>query len=199
MLPRLKKLFLEKPGQVLLYLDVALKAYVMNLDKGIEILQSSYSKDLRFGQGSRHDSVLMAFSVVEAWPLLEDLGLNVKAFIGDSAHDANALYLLLDVYGSKPVIDLRVKPEASLVLNKQGISLCPKGFLMQYWGFDKKKNRFKWRCPKKAGKKKDRDKVCCDQPCTDSKYGYIRYTKPGGGKAYLYGYPQGVSSVAVPL
>jgi hypothetical protein len=39
MLPRIRKFFLEKPGQVLLYLDAALKAYVMNLDRGIEILQ----------------------------------------------------------------------------------------------------------------------------------------------------------------
>jgi len=45
MLPRLKRLFLEKPGQVLFYLDAALKAYVLNLDRGIEILQGCYSKD----------------------------------------------------------------------------------------------------------------------------------------------------------
>ncbi|MBS4023375.1 MAG: hypothetical protein KGZ79_13295, partial [Dethiobacter sp.] len=45
MLPRIRKLYLEKPGQVLFYLNAALKAYLMNLNGGIEILQECYSKD----------------------------------------------------------------------------------------------------------------------------------------------------------
>ena len=132
---------------------------------------------LRFGQGSRHDSVLFAFSVVEAWPLFAKAGLDVTIFVGDSAHDAHALYTLSAEYGVKPVIDLNKKPASTISLNEQGIPLCPKGFMMQYWGFDKKKCRFKWRCPKITGKKKDRDKVDCTSPCIDSAYRMTCYTK----------------------
>ena len=105
---------------------------------------------LRFGQGSRHDSVLFAFSVVEALPLLHSTGFTVNTFIGDSAHDSYAFYTLLDDYEVKPVIDLKKKPKFSLPLNEHGIPLCPKGFMMHYWGYDKKRCRFKWRCPKKV-------------------------------------------------
>lgn len=86
---------------------------------------------LRFGQGSRHDSVLLAFSVVEAWPLFNRCGLSVSVLIGDSAHDANAIYDLLDGYNTKPLIELNHKPSSDIPLNERGIPLCPKGFLMQ--------------------------------------------------------------------
>ena len=146
---------------------------------------------LRFGQGSRHDSVLFAFSVVEAWPLFSEAGLKVSVFIGDSAHDANALYTLLDDYGSKPVIDLKNKPSALIPLNKQGIPLCPKGFLMQYWGFDEKRCRFKWRCPKITGKKRKRNKIDCKSPCTNSSYGFTCYTKPEWNRRIFTHIPRG--------
>ena len=146
---------------------------------------------LRFGQGSRHDSVLLAFSVVEAWPLFSEAGLNVSIFIGDSAHDAYPLYTLLDDYGSKPVIDLNKKPSSFIPLNEQGIPLCPKGFLMQYWGFDEKKSRFKWRCPKITGKKRSRDRIDCDTPCSDSSYGYTCYTKPEWDRRIFTDIPRG--------
>jgi hypothetical protein len=142
---------------------------------------------LRFGQGSRHDSVLLAFSVIEAWPLFNKAGLDVSIFIGDSAHDAYPLYTLLDDYGSKPVIDLKKKPSFVLPLNEQGIPLCPKGFLMQYWGFEKK-SRFKWRCPKITGKKRSRDRIDCDTPCSDSSYGY---TKPEWDRRIFTDIPRG--------
>ncbi|MDO9535787.1 MAG: transposase [Bacillota bacterium] len=146
---------------------------------------------LRFGQGSRHDSVLFAFSVVEAWPLFSEAGLNVNVFIGDSAHDANALYALLDDYGSKPVIELKNKPSSLIPLNEQGIPLCPKGFLMQYWGFDEKKSRFKWRCPKVVGKKSNRNKIDCTTPCTNSSYGFSCYTKPEWDRRIFTDIPRG--------
>jgi len=120
----------------------------------------------------------LAFSVVEAWPLLAKAGITVDVFIGDSAHDANALYALLDNYGSKSVIELNKKPTSFITLNQQGIPLCPKGHLMCYWGFDEKKSRFKWRCPKIAGTKRSRDKIVCDVPCSGSSYGFTCYTKP---------------------
>ena len=90
---------------------------------------------LRFGQEARHDSVLFAFSVVEAWTL------TVKIFIGDSAHDASALYGLLDDYVTKPVVESKKKPKFLLPLNEHGVPLCPKGFMMRYWGYDEKRSR----------------------------------------------------------
>ncbi len=149
---------------------------------------------LRFGQGSRHDSVLSAFSVAEAWPLLEQVGLEVSIFIGDSAHDAYALYNLLDDYETRPVIELNHKPASDISLNEQGIPLCPKGFLMQYWGSDAKRGRFKWRCPKITGKKRNRLKVDCDTPCTDSSYGFTCYTKPEWDRRIFTEIPRGSAS-----
>ena len=146
---------------------------------------------LRFGQGSRHDSVLAAFSVVEAWPLVFKAGLEVSIFIGDSAHDANAFYALLDDYKTQAVIELKTKPVSCLPLNEQGIPICPKGFLMYYWGFEEKKSRFKWRCPKICGKKKNRKKVDCDKPCTNSSYGFTCYTKPEWDRRIFTAIPRG--------
>lgn len=149
---------------------------------------------LRFGQASRHDSVLFAFSVVETWPLISTAGLNFSIFIGDSAHDANAIYMLLGDYGPKPVIELNKKPASFVPLNEQGIPLCPKGFLMQYWGFEKKRCRFKWRCPKITGGKKHRNKIDCDRPCTDSNYGFTCYTKPEWNRRIFTAIPRGSAS-----
>jgi len=146
---------------------------------------------LRFGQGSRHDSVLAAFSITEAWPLLEQGGLKVSIFLGDSAHDAYALYNLLDDYGTRPVIELNHKPASHIPLNEQGIPLCPNGHLMQYWGFDAQKCRFKWRCPKIAAKKSVRDKIVCNSPCTDSSYGFTCYTKPEWDRRIFTEIPRG--------
>ncbi len=62
MLPQLKVFYVEKPGQVLLYLDAALKAYVMNLDYGMEILKGCYSRD--FGRPADFDPVDMLRSLL---------------------------------------------------------------------------------------------------------------------------------------
>ncbi len=146
---------------------------------------------LRFGQGSRHDSVLFAFSVVEAWPLFSQAGLNVSVFIGDSAHDASLLYALLDLYGTKPVIEFKIKPKFPLSLNDQGVPLCPKGFMMYYWGYDKIRNRFKWRCPKTVGPRRYRDRMVCNEPCCDSDYGLTVYTKPDWNRRIFTDIPRG--------
>jgi hypothetical protein len=49
---------------------------------------------------------------------------------------------------------------------------------MAYYGFDKERCRLKWRCPKLAGKRKYREQVVCEQPCSPSSYGRVVYTKP---------------------
>jgi len=133
---------------------------------------------LRFGQGCRHDSILGVFSLVELDLLLKDTGLSIKTFIGDSAHDNYATYRLCEHLQILPVIDLRIDPaKASFSLNSAGIPICPNGNLMAYYGYDPNRSRFKWRCPKHAGKKKYRQQAKCDRPCSESAYGRVVYNK----------------------
>ena len=63
-------------------------------------------------------------------------------------------------------------------VNDYGIPLCPKGFPMVFWGYQKNRSRLKWRCPKIAGSKLVKSQVCCDEPCSPSAYGRTVYTKP---------------------
>ena len=88
MLPRIGKFFLEKPGQVLFYLDAALKAYVMNLDRGIEILQGCYSKD--FGRPAEFDPVDMLRSLV----LMVSLGITSITKWADNLTKSDVLAVL---------------------------------------------------------------------------------------------------------
>ncbi len=60
-----------------------------------------------------------------------------------------------------------------------------------HWGSDAKRGRFKWRCPKITGKKRDRLKVDCDTPCTDSSYGFTCYTKPEWDRRIFTKIPRG--------
>jgi len=51
---------------------------------------------------------------------------------------------------------------------------------MVFWGYQKSRNRLKWRCPPAAGSRKVKDQVKCDKPCSPSVYGRTVYTKPRG-------------------
>ncbi len=62
MAPRINNLFREKPGQVLFYLDCALKAFVLNLDRASEILQNCFSND--FGRPADFNPADMLRSLV---------------------------------------------------------------------------------------------------------------------------------------
>ena len=95
MLPRIRRLFLEKPGQVLFYLDAALKAYVMNLDRGIELLQGCYSKD--FGRPADFDPGDMFRSLV----LMVSLGVTSITKWADSLSKSDVLAVLSGFEPSK--------------------------------------------------------------------------------------------------
>lgn len=45
MLPGVGQLYLEKPNQILFFLDVTIKSYILNLDSGMSFLKRCYSKD----------------------------------------------------------------------------------------------------------------------------------------------------------
>jgi|Deesub1362A_J573_1020465.scaffolds.fasta_scaffold09212_1 hypothetical protein len=62
------------------------------------------------------------------------------------------MFLIVQVCISKNQGKYRLAPP--FAINDYGIPLCPKGFPMAFWGFEKDRNRLKWRCSKVAGSKK---------------------------------------------
>jgi hypothetical protein len=64
-------------------------------------------------------------------------------------------------------------------MTTKGTPICPDGRPMVYWGHCPDRQRLKWRCPLKAGKKADRQKPCtCQETCSPSAYGRVVYTYP---------------------
>lgn len=122
---------------------------------------------LRFGQAGRHDAPLSMFAIHEAKELLASIHAHMHVWIADSAHDVHAIYSLLDEYRIRPVIDLNTrKPlDSPITLADDGTPLCPGQQPMVYWGFEKARDRMKWRCPRKAGNKAKRAAVDCHQEC----------------------------------
>ena len=60
----------------------------------------------------------------------------------------------------------------TFTVNADGVPVCRKGLKMHSYGSEPDRNRHKWRCPL-AGK----DGCKCDEPCSDSAYGRVVYTK----------------------
>lgn len=150
---------------------------------------------IRFAQAQRHDSVLGVVALAEFRQVYPELG--VGKFLGDSAHDVYSFYELLNHWNIEPFIDLNPKNKGHFryappfKVNDYGVPLCPKGFPMVFWGYQKGRNRLKWRCPKVAGKRLVKDRVCCDEPCSPSVYGRTVYTKPHDDLRFFTTTPRG--------
>lgn len=113
-------------------------------------------------------------------------------FLADAAFDAVDTYEFLlskneqgDKLFNRAFIPLNSRSSADKLdcpINDNGIPLCPKNhdLLMKFYGTFTEKNRptrTKWICPKlkRVGTKL----ICyCDDPCTDSKYGRVKYIYP---------------------
>lgn len=133
---------------------------------------------LHLNKASRHDSVLWVhsfFDFLQQYPQF-----SVSECVLDSAHDAYAIYELLDRHQVSAVIDLN-KRTVGLVKSDRaqdisfaadGTPLCPAAYPMVYNGFDKSRQRHKWRCPLR----KKRNPVSCDRSCSPSTYGRVVYT-----------------------
>jgi hypothetical protein len=124
----------------------------------------------RLQPASRHDAVSLVVSTVE-FKQRFTLG-TVDKMILDAAHDAEAIYLLLQHQEMEPFIDLNArskknstsKSSSDIQITPSGVPLCPKGHLMKPNGSDRKLHRRKWRCTPTCG-------------CSSAKYGRTFYTK----------------------
>lgn len=137
---------------------------------------------LRLGAGRRHDSVLAMTALAEARNLYPNLRFCV--FTADAAHDATAIFEILNHWQIKPVIPLNERCgghrsyQGPLKIDDLGRPICPAGYPMQYWGLDAKRSRLRWRCPKICARKEIRSQIVCNQPCSPSPTGRVVITKP---------------------
>jgi transposase-like protein len=124
----------------------------------------------RLQPASRHDAVSLVISSV-VFKQRFTLG-TVDKMLLDAAHDAEAIYLLLDHQNMEPFIDLNVRSKKNtpaqsnnvIHISPTGIPICPSGNPMKPNGFDKKRHRRKWRC----------SPTC---RCSTAKFGRTFYTK----------------------
>ncbi len=121
----------------------------------------------RLHPASRHDAVSLVMSTVE-FKQRFTLG-TVDKMLLDAAHDAEAIYLLLDHQNIEPFIDLSKRGKkntattSDIQISPTGVPICPKGNEMKPNGFDKSQNRQKWRCSPSCG-------------CSNAKYGRTHHT-----------------------
>ena len=113
-------------------------------------------------------------------------------FLGDAAFDAVDTYEFLLAKNQRgnsffnrafiPLVSRGTLDKPDCPINNNGIPVCPKNhsLLMKINGTSSEKGRttrIKWLCPK--SKKVGSTYICfCDNPCTDSKYGRVKYTYP---------------------
>lgn len=122
----------------------------------------------RLHPASRHDAVSLVMSTVE-FKQRFTLGTIDKMLL-DAAHDAEAIYRLLNHQGIEPFIDLNNRGKKNtatdsgdIQISPTGVPICPKGNAMNPNGFDISQNRRKWRCSPSCG-------------CSKAKYGRTYHT-----------------------
>jgi hypothetical protein len=104
---------------------------------------------------------------------------DVDRILLDAAHDAKAIYELLNQQEIEAFIDLNPRTkfnsssDSDVKISELGKPICPAGHKMRPNGFEKAKNRIKWRCPKTKGCKNS-----CLSPCSTAKFGRTFHTFP---------------------
>jgi len=148
---------------------------------------------LRFVDANQFDGVSLIEAFAHARSLYQGF-LRFDALIADSAHDNYATYELLRHFRVKPFIGLRLqkggelpKPQ-NIQLSRNGLPVCPDGYEMVHWGFDKNKFRTKFRAPCVVGNVSD----CpyCEQ-CCPTPYGKIVYLRHADDLRFLTPVPRG--------
>lgn len=135
----------------------------------ISAADSKYDLPLypRLQPASRHDAVSLVMSMIECKQRF-NLGVIDKMLL-DAAHDAEAIYALLDHQNVEAFIDLNSRSKKNTATNSDiqispaGIPICPNGRKMTSNGFDSSQNRHKWRCSPSCG-------------CSNTKYGRTHHT-----------------------
>lgn len=129
----------------------------------------------KLNPASRHDSVSLLLTLNE---LNQRFTINpIGKILLDSAHDALAIYQVLNSHDIEPFIDLNprtkhnISTDCDIQISTLGIPICPCGHPMKSNGFEKAKNRKKWRCPLANG-----TKITCQAPCSTAKYGRTFHT-----------------------
>lgn len=108
--------------------------------------------------------------------LYHDMKSDPTYVILDSGYDAWYIYWWISLIGAKPIIAINPRSaKTPTTENEFGLPVCPAGHTYYYWGIDRNKRRYKWRCPIKASKKLAK-RLQCDHPCCDSSYGKTVYT-----------------------
>jgi hypothetical protein len=132
---------------------------------------------------NRHDSVLGLYAMHQGRDIL-DFPIQVASF--DKASDALGMYRLgYELWHTALVIPLNERNqghftyEPPIAMTSTGTPVCSDRRPMVYWGHCPDRQRLKWRCPLKAGKKANRQKPCtCQETCSPSPYGRVIYTYP---------------------
>jgi hypothetical protein len=129
----------------------------------------------RLNKASCHDSVGFVISWAE-FSQRFNLG-TVDKMLLDAAHDAEAIYQLINHKKVEPIIDLNkrakknIETDSDIKISPQGVPICPIGKKMKPNGYDHTQNRQKWRCPLACGTKNT-----CKTPCSTAKYGRTYHT-----------------------
>lgn len=124
----------------------------------------------RLHPASRHDAISFVVTSIE-FAQRFTLGTLDKILL-DAAHDAEAIYRLINHQHQEPFIDLNKRGKTNIdlgngmSLSPEGTPICPKGRKMKPNGFDKSRNRQKWRC----------SPIC---ECSTAKYGRVFHTHNG--------------------
>lgn len=129
----------------------------------------------RLHPASSHDSISFVVSWTE---FSQRFNLSaIEKVLLDSAHDAEAIYQLIDHNDVEPIIDLNARGKkntntaSDIKISPEGIPICPIGKRMKPNGYDHTQNRQKWRCPLASGTKNT-----CITPCSTAKYGRTYHT-----------------------
>ena len=132
---------------------------------------------LHLTQASRHDSTIFVAAYAKLRQLYPEF--DFTGALLDSAHDAYDIYKLLNSHGIEPFIDLnnrrgQKQKLSAFKVNDLGRPICLAGLEMVHNGFDEKRQRIKWRCPRH----KEPGKCPKKKECSPSSYGRVVYTKP---------------------
>lgn len=128
-------------------------------------------------RASRHDMLSFLHTFFSMRAYLPDFHL--EKLLLDSAMDAIPVYEYCKAEGIQPFIDLKktnngnYKYKDTFTIDPDGVPRCKLGLRMHHDGYEPKKNRCKYRCPKA-----NRQKGCfCDTPCSPAKYGRTVHTQ----------------------